>query len=69
MSTRPSIRLAGLVLAAIFMSTGCTTVLPTKEEPAEPLVQRRPKLYRTQAGDQVTLQWESTAGIFYSVVT
>lgn len=56
-----------LFLASLFslwLGAGCATA----PDPARQLPQRRPKLYRTQAGDTVVLQWESEAGARYSVV-
>lgn len=47
-----------------FFACGCATAPSTKEL----LPTKRPTLYRTQAGNQVTLQWDSDAGTRYAVI-
>ncbi len=47
-----------------FLACGCSTTPSTTDL----LPTKRPTLYRTQAGDQVTLQWESEVGARYAVI-
>lgn len=52
-----------LAISAMF-SVGCATT--STDSTAKPTT--RTKLIRTQAGDQVTLQWDSDPGVEYSVI-
>lgn len=53
------------LLSAGLFSSGCASPAATRAAEA---TQQRVKLIRTQAGDRVTLQWESEPNLFYSVV-
>jgi len=44
-------------------TVGCATTTVTSSAP-----QKRAKLIRTQAGDQVTLRWDTSPGVEYSVI-
>ena len=58
------IRLAiGAALLA-FLVTGCTT----STVPAANSRETRAKLFRTQVGNEVTLQWQSQPGVVYGVI-
>ena len=48
----------------MLFSIGCMTTSPVSESK----VTKRTKLIRTQAGDQVTLQWDTELGVTYSVI-
>jgi hypothetical protein len=51
------------VLLALLLS-GCATSGPATGSDRE----TRAKLFRTQVGDEVTLQWQSQPGIVYGVI-
>ena len=55
-------RPVGLILSVLLLA-GCAS---TSKPIAAP--QKRAKLIRTQAGDQVTLQWDSDATVKYQVI-
>lgn len=59
-----------LVLGAVLIlvsTAGCSTPFFDRDSPS-PVPQRKAKLFRTQSGDEVTLQWDSVAGDLYGVV-
>lgn len=57
----------GVVALALFTSA-CATSSPVGSSGPTDAPEKRPKLFRTQVGDQVTLQWDSEPGMVYGVV-
>lgn len=59
-----------LVCGAVLLliSTAGCSALRVGEGRTPPAPQKKAKLFRTQSGDEVTLQWDSVVGTRYSVV-
>ena len=61
-------RLLALGAVLILVSTAGCSALHVEHGRSTPVAQKKAKLFRTQSGDEVTLQWDSMAGTVYSVV-
>ena len=57
-------------MAALTLVCACATSNPVRSDASAPsdAPEKRPKLFRTQAGNEVTLQWQSEPGVIYGVI-